>query len=91
MPLSDKNSHLGSDDHKNKTKQLHLWCEDCGKYTSDKTRLFHSEIHLQKNQHRNFSQDDGVRSTSVVEIIVNEKTNNRHKTNPNEIHVKHGK
>ena len=48
MPLSDKDSHLSSDDHKNKTKQLLVWCEGCGKYISDKTRHFQSEIHLQK-------------------------------------------
>ena len=32
MPVSDKDSLLGSDDHKNKTKQQLAWCEDCGKY-----------------------------------------------------------
>ena len=32
MPLSDKSNHLSSDQHKNKTKQQHIWCEDCGKY-----------------------------------------------------------
>ena len=36
MPLSDKSNHLGSDQHMNKTKQQHIWCEDCGKYISDK-------------------------------------------------------
>ena len=45
MPLSDKLSHLNSDQHKNKTKQQEVWCEDCGKYISDKTRHFQSEIH----------------------------------------------
>ena len=36
MPLSDKSNHLSSDQHKNKTKQQHIWCEDCGKYISNK-------------------------------------------------------
>ena len=64
-----------------KTKQLHVWCEDSGKFISDKTRHFRSEIHLQQNQRGNISQDNGMLSTSGmrrasgVEIIVNEKTN----------------
>ena len=49
MPLSDKLNHLSSDKHKNKTKQqreaAQIWCEDCGKDISDKTRHFQSEIH----------------------------------------------
>ena len=45
MPLSDKTNHLSSNDYKNKTKQQQIWCEDCGKYISDKTRHFQSEIH----------------------------------------------
>ena len=53
MPLSDKSNHLGSDQHKNKTKQQQIWCEDCGKYISDKTRHFQSEIHTL----RRFCQD----------------------------------
>ena len=44
MPLADKSNHLSSDQHKYKTKQQHIWCEDCGKYISDKTRHFQSEI-----------------------------------------------
>ena len=35
MPLRDKDSYLSSDDHKQRTKQLHVWCEDCGKEVSD--------------------------------------------------------
>ena len=75
MPLSHKKSHLNSDEHKNDTKQQLVWCEDCDKYISDKTRHFQSENHInrsliQKSQHqqqqKNFSQD--------VKIIVNEKT-----------------
>ena len=66
MPFSDKDSQ---DDHKNKTKQLLVWCEDCGKYISDKTRHFQSEIHWQKNKNKRST----MRSTAGVEIIVNEK------------------
>ena len=40
MPRSDKDSHLSSDEHKNRTNKM--WCEDCGKYISDKTRRFQS-------------------------------------------------
>ena len=31
LPLSDKSNHLSSDQHKNKTKQQHIRCEDCVK------------------------------------------------------------
>ena len=44
MPLSDKSNHLTSDQHKNNTKQQHIWFEDCGKNKSDKSRNFQSEI-----------------------------------------------
>ena len=91
MLLSDIDSHLSSGDHKNKTKQLHVWCEDCGKNLSDKTRHFQNELHLQKNQQRNFSQDNGMGSTSAVEKIVNEKkTYNKLKVNPTENFVEQG-
>ena len=45
MPLSEKSSHLNSDEHKNKTEQRRVWCEDCNMYISDKTRHFQSEIY----------------------------------------------
>ena len=45
MPLSDKSNHLSSNDHKNKSKQQQIWCEEGGKIVSDKTRHFQSEIH----------------------------------------------
>ena len=45
MPLSDKTNHLSSNDHKNKTKQQQIWCEDCGKNIGDKTRHFQRETH----------------------------------------------
>ena len=31
MPLSDKSSHLNSDEQKN--HHIKIWCEDCNKYT----------------------------------------------------------
>ena len=47
MPLSDKSNRL--DQQENKTKQqreaAQIWCEDCGKYISDKRIHFQSEIH----------------------------------------------
>ena len=46
MSQSDNSNHLRSDQRKNKTKQQHIWCEDCCKYISDKTRHFESEIHM---------------------------------------------
>ena len=52
MPLSEKSSHLNSDEHKNKTEQRRVWCEDCNRYISDKTRHFQSEIHSQNRQNR---------------------------------------
>ena len=80
MPLSDKSNHLSSDQHKNKIKQQQIWCEDCGKYISDKTRHFQSEIHTLRSQNNReatqISQD--TRSTQNtfgkgVEVIVNKK------------------
>ena len=49
MPLSDKSSHLNSDNHKQRIKEQHVWCEDCGIIISDKTRQFQSENHLQNS------------------------------------------
>ena len=82
-----KSNHLNSDQHKNKTKQqreaTQVWCEDCGKYISDKTRHFQSEIHTLRSQ--------ATRSTPAlhtlfigpwVEVIVNEKTYIKLKVNP---------
>ena len=79
MPLSGKSSHLNSDEHKNKTEQRRVWCEDCNKYISDKTRHFQSEIHLQNRQRENM-QNFG----NGVEIIMNENTYNKLKVNPTE-------
>ena len=87
MPLSDKSNHLGSDQHKNKTKKQHIWCEDCGKYISDKTRPFQSEIHTLKR----ISQDTqnapafafgNALASHGVEVIVNEKTYLKLRVNP---------
>ena len=87
MPLSDKSNHLSSDQHKNKTKQQQIWCEDCGKYISDKTRHFQSEIHTLSSQNNSesyrvatqISQENAFGNTATlashgVGIIVNEKT-----------------
>ena len=48
-PYEYKSNHLNSDEHKNKTKQQHNWCEDCGKYISI-SRRFQSEIHTLRSQ-----------------------------------------
>ena len=95
MPLSDKSNHLSSDQHKNKTKQQRIWCEDCGKYISDKTRHFQSEIHTLRSQNNResyreatqISQENTFGNTASlashgVEIIVNEKTYNKLRVNP---------
>ena len=83
MPLSDKSSHLNSDEHKNKTEQRRVWCEDCNRYISDKTRHFQSEIHLQNRQNR---QQNNIQNTfgNGVEIILNENTYIKMKVNPTE-------
>ena len=87
MPLSDKSSHLNSDEHKNKTKQQHIWCEDCGKYISISGH-FQSEIHTLRNQNHQISQDArsvpafAFSTQSGVEIIVNEKTYIKLRVNP---------
>ena len=47
MKLSDKSFHLSSDEHKQRTKEHYIWCEDCDKYISDK-KLIQSEIHTLK-------------------------------------------
>ena len=69
MPISDKSSHLNSNEHKNKTEQRRVWCEDCNRYISDTTRHFQSEIHLQNRQRENM-QNFG----NGVNIFVNENT-----------------
>ena len=82
MPLSDKSNHLSSQSHKNKTKQQHIWCEDCGK--SDKTRHFQSEIdnaHAASHTASRAASHTTSRAAShttlhfgqEVEVIVNEK------------------
>ena len=83
MPLLEKSSHLNSDEHKNKTEQQRVWCEDCNRYISDKTRHFQSEIHLQNRQNR---QRNNIQSTfgNGVEIIMNENTYIKLKINPTE-------
>ena len=93
MPLSGKSNHLSSDQHKNKIKQQHIWCEDCGKYISDKTRHFQSEIHTLRSQNNRESHGEATQisqenasgntaSLHEVEVIVNEKTYNKLRVNP---------
>ena len=95
MPLSDKSNHLGSDQHQNKTKQQQIWCEDCGKYISDKTRQFQSEIHTLRSQNNResyreatqISQENAFGNTASlashgVEVIVNGKTYIKLRVNP---------
>ena len=89
MPLSGKSSHLNSDEHKNKTEQRRVWCEDCNRYISDKTRHFQSEIHIQNRQNRqqnNMQSTFGIQNTfgNGVEIIMNENTYINFKINPTE-------
>ena len=87
MPLSDKSSHLNSDEHKNKTKQQHIWCEDCGKYISN-SKHFQSEIHTLRSQNNQINQATqnatalASSTQSGVEIIVNEKTYIKMRVNP---------
>ena len=80
MPLSGKSSHLNSDEHKNRTEQRRVWCEDCNRYISDKTRYFRSKIHLQNRQQNNIQNTFG----NGVEIIMNENTYIKLKVNPTE-------
>ena len=83
MLLSEKSSHLNSDEHKNKTEQRRVWSEDCNRYISDRTRHFQSEIHLQNRQNR---QQNKVQNTfcNGIEIIMNENTYFKLKVNPTE-------
>ena len=89
MPISDQISHLSSDEHENETEQRRVWCEDCNRYISDKTRHFQSEIHLQNRQirQRENMQNFGTAllpSGNGVEIIMNENTYIKLKINPTE-------
>ena len=81
MSLSCKNSHLNSKEHKNKKNKV--WCEDCGKNISDKTRHIQSEKHIQKSQNRQRETQFGTSGTEV-EIIMNERTYNKLEINPDE-------
>ena len=95
MALSDKSNHLDSDQHKNKTKQQQIWCEDRGKYISEKTRLFKSDIHTLRSQNNResyreatqISPENAFGNTASlalhgVEIFVNEKTHIKLRVNP---------
>ena len=80
MPRADKESHLNSNEHKNRTEQRRVWCEECSKYISDTTRHFQSESHLRNRQStfNNFSLGNGVN------VIVKENTYIKLKVNPTE-------
>ena len=73
MPLSDKSSHLISQENKNKTKQQNIWCEDCGKFITDETRHFQSQTHKLESQtttphnHNIRSNCYGKKHTSNIE------------------------
>ena len=86
MNISDKSSHLNSDEHKNKNKKV--WCEECGKYITDKTRHFQSEIHLQNRQQNGTallpSSTALLPSGNGVNIIMSENTYIKVKVNPTE-------
>ena len=83
MPMSDKSNHLNSDEHRNKTKQQHIWCEDCGKYISN-SRHFQSEIHTLRSQNNATQNATAIAfsAQSGVEIIINEKRYNKLRVNP---------
>ena len=96
MPLSDKSNHLSSDQHKNKTKQQNIWCEDCCKYISDKAKHFRSEIHTLRSENNRESYGEATQisqenasgitaslASHGVEITVNEKTCIKLRVNPN--------
>ena len=94
MPLSDRVNHLYSDQHKNKTKQQQVWCEDCGKYISDKTRPFQSEIHTLRSQNNQISQATQNAPALTfgntlhgVEVNVNEKTYDKLRVNPTDTQI----
>ena len=69
-----------------KIKIKKVWCEECGKYITDKTRLFQSEIHLQ-NRQQNSMQSQRSCITDFgkgVNITMNENTYIKLKINPTE-------
>ena len=81
MSLSCKDFHLNSNEHKNKKNKV--WCEDCGKNISDKTRHFQREKQILKSQNRQRETQFGTYGTEV-EIIMNERTYIKPKINPDE-------
>ena len=88
MPLSDRSNHSSSDQHKNKTKQQQVWCENCGKYISDKTRHLQCEIHTLRSRN-NATQNTPAfafgNTLHGVEVIANEKTYIKLRVNPTSI------
>ena len=57
MILSDKDSHLNSDEQK-KNKNIKIWCEYYSKYISDTTRHFQTDIHLRNKQNNLLNQQN---------------------------------
>ena len=49
MPLSDKENHLNSNEHKNISREK-VYCEDCDKYVDNINRHLESETHNLKSQ-----------------------------------------
>ena len=81
MSLSCKDSHLNSNEHENKKNKV--WCEDCDKNISDKTRHFQREKQILKSKNRQWETQFGTSGTEV-EIIMNERTYIKLKINPDE-------
>ena len=56
---SSKSDHISSINHQEKLNHYtqRVWCEDCGKLISDKTRHFQPEKHLLKSQNRQLRED----------------------------------
>ena len=79
MPRADKEFHLNSIEHKSRTEQRRVWCEDCSKYISDTTRQFQSESHLRNRQN---TQQSYFSLSNGVEITVKENTYIKLKVNP---------
>ena len=68
MPFSDKDSHLKSDEHKNRANKI--LCEDCGKSKCDITKHFRSEIHAIKTQNRqqNIFDQDNIKKIYTLDL-----------------------
>ena len=47
MPLSDKETHLSSDEHR--SRNIRNWCEGCNKYMTDTITHYRSMAHIQRS------------------------------------------